>query len=77
MRIYRLKEDVFFKPKGTIFIQHPDYINRYYPESAYDLEADKNTGKPYETSIYGFCAADILNHPELFEPVYSTEKLDL
>jgi len=77
MKVYRLTEDIFFKPKGTLFFQHPDYVNRYYPESAFDVEADEGTGKPWQIDIYGFLAHDIEEHPELFEPVYSTVKLDL
>lgn len=75
--IYRLTQDLFFTPRGTLFIQHPDYVNRYYPESAYDVEANEDTGKPHLTDLYGFTKADVEGHPELFEPVYSTVKLDL
>lgn len=53
---YRLKMNIPGVEAGTIFIEHPKAVNRFYPESAYE-----NGELIQSMHIYGFLLHDVKN----------------
>ncbi len=60
---YRLKIDILGIKAGTIFIQHPRAINRFYPEFSYE-----NGELIHDLHTYGLISCDVAN-TQWFEPV--------
>jgi len=58
MVIYRLKEDLFFAQRGTLFIQHPNKINRFYPEQDYAKDGT-GAGTPVYDDLHGFTREEV------------------
>ena len=62
-KTYILQKDLPGISKGTSFVQHPKYVNRWYPDNYYeDGELICN-----EQSIHGFLTDNIINNPEWFK----------
>jgi len=69
MVIYRLKEDLFFAERGTLFIQHPNKSNRFYPDRSYEQDGTM-AGTPIYPDLHGFTYEEIETASHLFELVY-------
>jgi len=57
-KIYILQKDLPGIKAGTVFIQHPKAVNRFYPQDCYE-NGELIEDRPQGLAIYGFLRRDV------------------
>jgi len=68
--IYKLKKDIPGVQAGTLYLQHPNAVNRYFPESSYE-----NGKLKHDIPFHGLLMIDV-SKEEWFEPVKNNYTLE-